>query len=54
MTDMIKDTSAEDEHVLGLSEIEAPNTADEQVAEGQVEEPPEHVDRRRGQPFPWR
>jgi hypothetical protein len=28
----------EDEHVLGLAQVEAPGAADEQVADGQVEE----------------
>jgi hypothetical protein len=33
-----QDARAEDEYVLGLAEIEAPNATDEQVSDGQVEE----------------
>jgi hypothetical protein len=41
-----QDVRTEDEHVLGLADIEVHDAADEQVAEGQVEETPEDVDRR--------
>jgi hypothetical protein len=37
-----------------LAQLEAPDAADEQVADRQVEEAPQDVDRRRGQPFPRR
>src|ERR1017187_9766754 len=42
------DARTEEEHVLGLAEVEGPDSGDEQVADGQVEEPPKHVDRRGG------
>ena len=34
------DAGAENEHVLVLAQIEAPDAADEQVADDEVEEPP--------------
>jgi hypothetical protein len=49
-----QDARAKDEHVLGLAEIEIPYTANQQVGNGEVEEPPEHVHGRRRKPFPWR
>ncbi len=35
-----EDACAEDEHVLGPAQIETADTADEQVANGKVEEAP--------------
>lgn len=35
-----QDTCPEDEHVLGLPQIEAADTTDEQVADGKVEKTP--------------
>ncbi len=35
-------------------EIEIADLTDEQVADDEVEEAPERIDGRRGQPLPWR
>jgi len=37
---------AQDEHVLGLAEIEAADTADKQVGDGKIEKAPQDIDRR--------
>jgi ABC-type nickel/cobalt efflux system permease component RcnA len=44
-----QDACAEDEHVGGLAQIEAADAADEQVADGEIEEAPRDIDRRGGQ-----
>ena len=41
-----RDARAEDEHVARLAQIEGPDAANEQVADGKVEEAPQDVDRR--------
>lgn len=38
-----QDARPEDEHVLGLAQIEVADTTDEQVADGKVEEAPENI-----------
>jgi hypothetical protein len=32
--------------MLGLAEIEAPYAADEEIAKGEIEKPPQHIDGR--------
>src|ERR1019366_10801289 len=49
-----QDARPEDEHVLGLAQIETADTADEQVADSQIEKAPQDIDRRGRQPFPRR
>ncbi len=49
-----QDARAENEHVLGLAKIEAADTADEQVTNGEVKEPPNDIDDRGGQAYTGR
>jgi hypothetical protein len=43
----------ERENVQGLTQIEAAHATDQQVAEGEIEEAPQYIYRRRGQAYPW-
>jgi hypothetical protein len=38
----------------GLAQIEVPDTADEQIGNGKIEETAHNIDRRRGQAYPGR